>query len=91
MTRAARRLQLAQPALSQAIARLEKQLGPGPERAAARGLNEPDPADEAGDLFARFMAEHPELTGTGPVVYQHDPAAGDRRAREDRGPAVDPR
>jgi len=104
MTRAARRLQLAQPALSQAIARLEKQLGVrllernprgvtltpagaaflakaqetlaavedlnATARSWARdqegrlhaGFMSLTPPMMAGDLFTRFMAEHPDVT-----------------------------
>jgi DNA-binding transcriptional LysR family regulator len=104
MTRAARQLQLAQPALSQAIARLEAQVGVrlldrGPrgvsltpagaaflEKARATlaavdevsatarswareqqgrlhaGFMAMTPPMMAGDLVARFMAEHPEVT-----------------------------
>jgi DNA-binding transcriptional LysR family regulator len=104
MTRAARRLQLAQPALSQAIARLEGQLGVkllernprgvtltaagaaflakahatldavedlnATTRSWARaqtgrlhaGFMSLTPPMMAGDLFARFQAEHPEAT-----------------------------
>jgi DNA-binding transcriptional LysR family regulator len=104
MTRAARRLQLAQPALSQAIARLEAQLGVkllernprgvtvtpagaaflakaqaalaavedlnATARSWARdeqerlhaGFMSLTPPMMAGELFPRFMAEHPEVT-----------------------------
>ena len=104
MTRAARKLQLAQPALSQAIARLESQVGmrllernprgvtvtPAGEAflakaeatlAAAEEVNATarswareqegrlhagfmslTPPMMAGELFSRFMAEHPEIT-----------------------------